>query len=75
MGFFLLFSHKYHPILWEVRTVKNILTIMTSIVLVLMLAIDIFFYQRPEGRMFMLILATIGGVCSIIMFEQDEAES
>ena len=23
MGFFLLFSHKYHPILWEVRTVKN----------------------------------------------------
>lgn len=54
MGFFLLFSHKYHPILWEVRTVKNILTIIMSIVLVLMLAIDIFFYQRPEGRMFML---------------------
>ena len=48
MGFFLLFSHKYHPILWEVRTVKNILTIIMSIVLVLMLVIDIFFYQRPE---------------------------
>lgn len=53
---------------------KNILTIIMSIVLVLMLVIDLFFYQRPEGRIFMLILAAIGGVCSIIMFEQDKAE-
>lgn len=53
---------------------KNILTIIMSIVLVLMLVIDIFFYQRPEGRIPMLILATIGTVCGFMMFEQDDEE-
>ena len=54
---------------------KNILTIIMSIVLVLMLVVDIFFYQRPEGRIPMLILATIGTVCSFMMFEQDDEEN
>ncbi len=53
---------------------KNVLTIIMCIVLVLMLVIDLFFYQQQAMKAPMIILGIMGTVASLMMMDIDEKD-